>query len=125
MQTWSHVSDNMQTWSHVSENMETWSHVSDNMQTWSHVSDNMQTWNQIHVSDNMQTWSHVSDNMQTWSQRHFIQIRCGDTQRHMETQGDMGTLHSETQRHPYKICSEIKTDIYDAISSLALIGPIS
>ena len=63
--------------------------------------------------------------------RHFIQIRHGDIRRHMETHGDTQRhveTHGDTQRHgdtPYKICSQIKTDIYDAISSLALIGPMS
>ena len=47
--------------------------------------------------------------------------------RHMETHRHVET-HRDTQRHgdtPYKIYSQIKTDIYDAISSLALIGPMS
>ena len=86
---------------------------------------------------------HVHIHMEKW--RHFIQIRHGDTQRHVETHGDMwrhtethGDMwrhmethrdvwrHTETHRDtPYKICSQIKTDIYDAISSLALIGPMS
>ena len=74
------------------------------------------------MNDNMQTWSHMSDNMQTFSQRHFIQIRCGDTWRHMETQGHFIWRYRDT---PYKICSQIKTNIYDTISSLALIGPMS
>ena len=54
-----------------------------------------------------QTWRHMETHGGMW--------------RHVETQGD-------TQRHrdtPYKICSQIKTNIYDAISSLALIGPMS
>ena len=47
-------------------------------------------------------------------------LHTNQTWRHRETHGD--TSYRDT---PYKICSQIKTDIYDAISSLALIGPMS
>ena len=63
---------------------------------------------------------HVHFHMETW--RHFTKIR-----RHLETHRDTSDMetHGDTWRHtPYKICSQIKTDIYDAISLLALIGPM-
>ena len=70
---------------------------------------------QRHVETHGDTRRHVETHGDT--QRHVETHR--DTQRHVETHGD-------TQRHgdtPYKICSQIKTDIYDAYR--ALLGPMS
>ena len=71
------------------------------------------------------TWRHRDTSYKSDMETHR------DTWRHMETHRDTWRhmeTHRDTQRHgdtPYKICSQIKTDIYDAISSLTLIGPMS
>ena len=76
------------------------------------------------------TWRHcggIQRHTETCGDTRRHMKTCGDTWRHTETRGDTWR-HTETWRHgdtPYKICSQIKTDIYDAISSLALIGPMS
>ena len=105
----------------------TWKH-GDDPSPYPHV--DMET---LCVHIHTETWRH------TW--RHG-DTRCpyphGDIN---DTHGDMETLHVHihmemwrhsmsisTLRHgdtPSKICSQIRTDIYDAISSLNLIGPMS
>ena len=62
------------------------------------------------------TWRHRDTSYKLDMETH------GDTWRHTETWRHFIRRHGDT---PYKICSQIKTDIYDAISSLALIGPMS
>ena len=92
---------------HVHIHVETWRH------TWRHgytlcLYPHEDTHGDMESHTDMKTL-HVYIHMETW--RHFVQIRYGDTWRHGDT--------------PYKICSQFKTNIYDAINLLTLIEPMT
>ena len=127
-ETWRHSMSNIHMWVIDMETL----HVYIHMETWSDTHGDMET---LHVHIHMEMWRH------TW--RHGdspCPYPHGDTPC-LYPHWDMETLHvhihMETQRHsmsistwrhrdtPSKICSQIKTNIYDAISSLTLIRPMN